>query len=230
MFSPSFFGQVLILLVGGVAQAPSVPDQAVQGDQRVRAAFQGDWNDSQSGSDFAETAGYRELVAALLELKPADVAACHPQVLDFARAQAEPDALRGTWVRARGYVALRNKIPLSSPIGAANKVERAILKLDAEHAVVCDLVGDPPPFKNQADTIELSGVFYRSVTYQNADGKSVTLPYMLARSMELIDTPTSGMAKSLIGGGPTLLLGLLAGVIGVVAFVMLLRRNAQASE
>lgn len=181
-------------------------------------------------SDFEESAQYRELVAALLDFKPEDVAAQRPTVLDHARALAEPTALRGSWVRVQGYVALRRRIELAQPVEGTHSVERAILKLDAERAVVCDLIGDPPPFKNQADIIELSGVFYRTVRYATANGTEVTLPYVLARSLELIDTPSSGIAKSLIGGGPTLYVGLLVGLVGVIAFVMILRRNAHAES
>lgn len=232
MITPLPVAQVLIGLglfslqtpQGTVAPAPNL------GAEHVQAAFQGASTDSPDGSDFAETPKYRELVAALLELKPADVEAQHPLVLDHARALAEPQALRGTWVRAKGYVALRRSIALAQPISGTHSVERAILKLDSEHAVVCDLIGDPPPFKSQADTIELSGVFYRTVTYATADGKDVTLPYMLARSLELIDTPSSGIIKSLVRGGPTLYVGILVGLVGVIGFVMILRRNAQAES
>jgi hypothetical protein len=217
------FALLLLALTAGNRQEVG---RAALDDARLQAVFGAELADSPDGDDFAQTAKYRELVAALLEFKPADVEAQRPVVLDYARAMAEPAALRGNWVSVQGYVALRRSIALDVPIAGTTTVERAVLKIDAERAVVCDLIGDPPPFKNQADTIKLSGVFYRTVTFTANSGKITTLPYVLARSLELVETPSSGMAKSLIGGGPALYVGILAGLVGVIAFVMILRRNA----
>jgi len=220
-----------VLAAAGCGKAPepqpATPPRAAD-PARVQAAFAPERGVIGDGSDFEESARYRELVAALLDFKPEDVAAQRPTVLDHARALAEPAALRGSWVRVQGFVALRRRIELAQPIGGTISVERAILKLDATRAVVCDLIGDPPPFKNQADTIELSGVFYRTVTFATEEKGDVTLPYVLARSLELIDTPSSGIAKSLLGGGQALYVGLLVGLVGVIAFVMILRRDAHA--
>lgn len=221
---------VMAVFAGGGAaltQEQAAPAR-IADPARVQSAFSPERGPVRDGSDFEESAQYRELVAVLLDFKPADVEAQRPAILDHARALAEPAALRGSWVRVRGYVALRRRIQLAQPIEGTLSVERAILKLDADRAVVCDLIGDPPPFKNQADTIELSGVYFRTVQYATANGTEVTLPYVLARSLELIDTPSSGIAKSLFGGGPTLHIGLLVGLVGVIAFVMILRRNAHA--
>jgi hypothetical protein len=206
--------------------------------EHVRSALEAAAKASPDGTDFAETAGYRELVSALIELKPSDVAAQQPAPLDAARALAEPNSQRGAWVSARGCVMLNHSIPLQTPVGALTKVERTFIKLERDKAdrdkpdhdtwIVCDLIGDPPPYKSQADTIQVSGVFVRTVSYTSDNGKHVTLPYVLARSMELVDTRSSALAKSLLHGGPQLYTGVLLGALGVVVFVLYLRRSARA--
>ncbi|MEO6708304.1 MAG: hypothetical protein ABI054_01785 [Planctomycetota bacterium] len=221
---PLWLSICAVVLAGlALAQDPQVPAA-----ERVATVFQGLAKDSSDGTDFVETPGYRELVAALLEVKPADIEALHPVDLDFAQALADPDSLRGKWVRVRGYVANKKAISLSAPIGVQKKIERAFMELAADHVVACDLIGDPPSYKNQADTMEVCGVFYRTVSYEGKHGKQYTLPYVLARSMELIETPSSGMAKSLLGGGKQLYLGALLGFVGVVIFVMYLRHSARS--
>ncbi len=186
------------------------------------------WSDALDGTDFAETPGYREVVEALLELKPEDIAAMHPVDLDPARALAEPASLRGTFVRVRGYVIGKDDVPLASPIGAQTKVQRVIVILDKEHSIACDLIGNPSPYDVKRDKLELCGVFYRIVSYTTQSGKELTLPYMLARSMELVETPASGLMKSLMGGGRELYLGVILGFVGVFVFVMYLRRSARS--
>lgn len=197
-------------------------------DDPVRSALEIAVGESPDGTDVAETPGYRELVGALLKLKPADVEARQPGALDAVRLLADPAAGRGTWVRMRGFVMLKHATVLKEPIGELQKIEHIILRPDAKTRVFVDLIGDPPPFKNQADTVEISGVFFRSVSYKNANGVQVTLPYVLARSMELVDTPSSTLAKSLITGGRQLLVGIVFGVLGVVALVFYLRRSAKS--
>lgn len=210
-----------IVVVGLVAlQAPST--------DHVRAAFGVAAKDSLDGTDFAETAGYRELVGALLELKPNDVAAQQPTPIDFARSISEPASQHGAWISAQGYVTGKETVRLETPIGNVKQIERVVLKLDHDRAVVCDLIGDPPPYKVQADTVKISGVFFRTVAFENKNKAVVTFPYMLARSMELVDTPASSMGKSLIKGGQKLLAGVLLGLFGVVLLIFYLRRSARS--
>lgn len=217
---------ILALLValapaGQDARAPTPVD-------RVAAAFAGPALDRPDGSDFAETEGYRLLVEGLLAMRPADVEAERPVALDDARALSSPDELRGKFVSVRGYVALRKQIVLQQPIAGTTTIERAIVKLDSgRRAVAVDLIGDPPPFKNQADTIELSGVFYRTVRFESDAGGDAHLPYVLARSLTLIDTPSSALARSLFSGGAELWVGILLGLLGVFGFAFYLRRSAR---
>ena len=227
ILGPGKLGLCWLAATALAVQDPSPP----AADAKVQEALARAIAESPDGTDFAQTPGYRDLVAALLELGPADVAALSPVTLDEARAIADPAALRGTWVKARGYVAGKKPVPLVPPIGEVEKIERAILKLDHEQrAVACDLVGDPPPFKKQADTVEVAGIYFRTVTYEADTGKRPTLPYVMARQMELVDTPSSGMVKSLLKGGPRLWAGSLIGLLGVVLFVFVLRRSARHAD
>ena len=212
----------VLLLCALAPQAPFVDHAA----DHIGPALEAASKESLDGSDFAEPPAYRELVAALLELKPIDVAAKAPAPFDFAQALAEPASVRGKWVRASGHAVGQRPIALQTPVGSVKNVQRIILKLDLERGVICDLIGDPPPFKN-TDTVQVDGVFFRTVTYQNDRGNLTTLPYLLVRSMEVIETPSSALGKSLLNGGPQLYAGVLFGLVGVLVLVLYLRRSSR---
>lgn len=195
---------------------------------RVGAAVEAAVRASPDGSDFGETAAWRDLVGALLELKPVDVEARGPTPLDVARALADPTAARGTWVRVRGRIKGQRDIVLVPPLGSTRKVVRAILLIDRDTAVACDLIGDPPPYNTRTDTVEISGVFFRTVGFEDQSGKHATLPYVLVRSMELVDTPGSALGKSLVRGGSRLFGGVALGLVGVILLVWYLRRSARS--
>jgi hypothetical protein len=199
--------------------------------ERLQAVSESAWSDAADATDFADTAGYREIVAALLALSPADLANLRSVDLDPERALAEPAALRGTFVRVRGRVIGKHDVPLASPIGAQAKIERAIVMLDKQHWIACDMIGSPSPYDLQKDTLELRGVFYRTVKFEAGPERKVQLmPYMLARSMEVVETPASGLMKSLLGGGRELYLGAILGIVGVIVFVMYLRHSARGES
>lgn len=218
-----------MILAWLLALAPAVQDATVKAKaDRVAAAFAVPALDQPDGSDFAQTPGYCELVEALLAMDPTEVQAMRPVALDDAQALSAPESLRGKFVSVRGYVARRKPIVLETPNGGTTTIERAIVKLDSgRRAVAVDLIGGPPPFKNQADIIELSGVFYRTVRYASQVGGEAHLPYVLARSLTLIDTPSSALARSLFSGGAELGVGILLGLLGVFGFVFYLRRSAR---
>ncbi|HUR28038.1 MAG TPA: hypothetical protein VM509_07620 [Planctomycetota bacterium] len=189
--------------------------------------------DRADATDFAETPGYRDLVEALLALQPAQVEENHPQPLDHALALANPESLRGAFVKVRGRVKGKHEVKLQSPIGAQTTIERTLVMIDKDRWVICDLVGNPPPFDVGRDTLELAGVFYRTVSYESQTEKQVkqvTLPYMLARSLQLVETPGSGLMKSLLGGGRELFLGVILGIVAVVVLVLYLRHSARESD
>jgi hypothetical protein len=214
----------------GVPTAPTPSPAAGQAALNVRQALDGPGRDVADGADFAVSPGYRAVVAALLEMKPQDVAAQSPLPLDAARARVEPEALRGSWVSARGTVSAHRKIPLDPPVAGVAEIDRTIFKLDAKTAIICDLIGDPPPYKSQRDTVLVSGIFYRTVGYESDLGTQVVLPYMLARSMELVDTPGSRLGKSLLHGGSSLYLAVGLGFVAVYLLVWYLRRTAGPSS
>ena len=197
---------------------------------RVRAVFDTTGRDVANGADFTPSPGYRELVAALLAMKPQDVAAQSPEPLDLAAVLADPESARGRWVSARGTVNAHMEIPLDPPVAGIAHVDRAIFMLGPEKAVVCDLIGDPPPYKNQRDTLQVSGVLYRTVGYESGTKKQVVVPYLLVRSMELVDTPASTLGKSLLHGWRKLAGGILIGLVGAYLFVWYLRKSARSSD
>jgi hypothetical protein len=212
-----------------LALALMVP-QVAQEAPRLEVS-QSAWTDAPDATDFAESLGYRELVAALLALQPAQIDEQHPQALDHARALADPASLRGAFVKVRGRVMGKLDVPLSAPIGQQASIERAIVMLDKDHWVACDLVGGPPPFDLKRDTLELSGVFYRTVQFEAGPEKKVqVMPYVLARSLALVETPGSGLMKSLLGGGRQLFVGVLLGLGAVVLLVLYLRQSARSES
>lgn len=175
-----------------VFTSPAVMDQAALDARRehVSDLLGGAYLDPKDGDPFAETAGYRRLIGTLIDhVRPGDIVV-DPPLFDRELAMRAPDLQRGEIVKVRGYVADHWAKKLDKPIFQVGDVWRAfVADGDGEDGIVVDFIAPPPALTVQRDKVEFVATFYRLVTYQSRDDKSIEIPYLLAREMTLVPEP-----------------------------------------
>ncbi len=174
-----------------LAGAPVLPDPILR-EQNLATAFQGALADTQNGESFRETSGYTTLVRELGAYTPEEVAKKAQRWLDYAGAVKDPDGWRGAWVRTRGLVAGLRATKLDSPVLGIKDVWRGYLSQpDKSDKVVVDLLSEPPPIQTNYDAWDVEGVFYRTVKFEDNDGRTWEVPYLLAKSIHPAEAPSA---------------------------------------
>ncbi|HEX6812397.1 MAG TPA: hypothetical protein VF384_12285 [Planctomycetota bacterium] len=169
---------------------PVATDDAVLEQRRkdLATVVGGAWLDPVDGTGFAETPGYRRLIQMLNDhVRPGDVIT-EPPLFNRELAMRAPDMQRGEVVRVRGLVADLWAEKLDERVFEVTDVWRVFLTdNEAEDAVVVDVVmPQPPALTPQRDTVEITGHFYRLVSYEDNKGKVRKIPYLLARSLRVV--------------------------------------------
>ncbi|HEX6812079.1 MAG TPA: hypothetical protein VF384_10690 [Planctomycetota bacterium] len=165
----------------------------------------GAWLDPADGAAFGETPGYRRLIQMLNDhVRPGDVPV-DPPLLNRALAMQAPDMQRGEVVKVRGLVAGVWAEKLNERVLDVTDVWRVILTdSQAEEGVVVDLVLPQAPALNERrDTVEIVGHFYRLVSYEAKGGKTLKVPYLLARSLRVVGSPAAGTGTAGTPAAPT---------------------------
>ena len=211
------------------ARPPPTPAELEARRNELYGAFEGALSDSANGDDFAETPGYLRLVTIVASFSPDEVHARVRRRVDYAKAIAEPDLWRGEFVTARGLMSWMGAEKLSRPILGIHDVWRGVLTdpdPDAPDGIVIDLVTDPPPFEERSTVVDVEGVFYRTVKFENRRGEIKEAPYLIARNFRVVDTKETRPASFLRDHTGATLIGM-AVVFGLTRLLMYFfqRRN-----
>jgi hypothetical protein len=197
--------------------------------RRLSTMWEGALLDSANGQDFAETAGYRRLLDFLQALEPATVIERATSTLDRARAVTDPDSLRGQYVHVRGLIAGLEAVRLDTPLAGSEDVWRGVITdTDGSDGVVFDLLGPPPPLEPRLDIVDVHGIFYRTVRYENREQGWVEAPWLLARHLAVVDTGAPARQSTWSSLTPLLVI-LAVGFIGVRVF-MLVRKHREGAR
>ena len=178
-------------LDGDAAPAPDVHMAKPSGDREalVSGLFQGALRSAQDGADFAETPGYRRLLFHVRAMPPADFTSRVTGWLDWQDAVDHPERWRGEFVRVRGVVARLEAVKLHGQDAGIEDVYRGFIsETDGTEPVVFDCVDRPPDVHVSTavkDTLDIEGVFYRTVQFDSRDGKVRDVPYLVARSLAI---------------------------------------------
>jgi hypothetical protein len=185
---------------GGQEGAPSrTPEaQPVQEDaggqdpaareRRIESLYAGALVGAKDAEDFAETHGYRQLLEILSQYDEDELLAKAARRLDVAQVLADPGAWRGEIVRVRALIAGQRAVRFARPLGERVDVYRAFLtEADGSEGVVVDFLEEPPKLAIQEDVVEVEGVFFRTVRYENKKGAFVEAPYLIARNLRRLD-------------------------------------------
>lgn len=175
------------------AAGTPVPNDPTLREQRRMTLFQGALADSNHGEDFRETSGYSNLLRSIREYPPEEVRQKAARWLDWEGATFDPDGWRGEFCRYRGVFAGFSAVKLSQPVLGTRDVWRGFLmEPDMTEPVVFDLICEPEAVPTPAifyDAWDIEGIFYRTVRYEDREGKVQEIPYLIARTLKPVDTP-----------------------------------------
>jgi hypothetical protein len=219
---------------GATEPAPQTPELVAPQDDAAPAPapddlatlFEGALLDAANGQDFAETPGYRKLLQHVDGWPDADFDARSFEHLDHAQASADPAAWQGRLVSLRGILVDLRAVRLERPIWDEVDAYRAIVtEADGSEGVICDMLGPPPDLDLdeldlRRDVVDVQGVFYRTVSYENQDGEPKLAPYLIAKRIRIprlgdSERETSMDAWPLVVIGSALAYGLFRGALVV---------------
>jgi len=190
-----------------VAPVPLTPAEREAREVRLSTLLEGSLADARNGQDFAETPGYRRLLQIVMSYPADQFASLATRPLDRDAALRDPDAWRGEFVTVRGVIWHRWAERLSSPIFGAPDVYRLVLTDgDGSAAVMVDLLADPPPVALHDDPVDVQGVFYRTVRFEERSGM-VEAPYLVARTVTPVHEPRRSATGLLRDHGAAALVG-----------------------
>jgi len=170
--------------------APILPDKVLR-EQNLATAFQGALADTGNGEPFRETSGYTTLVRELAQYSPEEVQRKAERWIDYQGAVADPDGWRGAWVRSRGLVAAVHATKLETPVQGIKDVWRCYMSQpDKSDKVVVDLLSEPPEIRTNYAAWDVEGVFYRTAKFEDNDGLTWEVPYLVAKSIHSADPPS----------------------------------------
>lgn len=209
--------------------APGEPppvEVQVAPQQDLSVAFEGALVGAKDGEGFADTPSYRRLLELVARYTEEELVAKAQRELDHAGALQSPDAWRGQLVHVRGLAAHIEAVRFPTPLGSYTDAYRAfVTEADGSEGIVVDFLIPPPEIDIQRDVIEVEGVFYRTVQYENKKGALVTAPYLIARSLRKLP-PESLPGRTSMDFGGQILIG--AAVVFVIVRLILTVRRAKA--
>lgn len=175
----------------------SPEDQAerdAENARRLSILYEGALRDTRNGQGYAQTEGYHKLLDTLVQTPDADLVAGSIGELDHVQALQRPDDLRGRTVTLRGLLADLWAYKLDRSFIGGDDVWRAVvLEADGTEPVIVDFVTNPPRVELLRDPVDIHGVFYRTVSYETKLKKTVEVPYLIARTFQIVDTSPRGV-------------------------------------
>ena len=220
--------------------APEQQPVPVAEDVRARLStlFEGHLLDTRNGQDFVETQGYRRLLETLQNYSPQEIHARIEGDLSFEEALKNPDAWRGRFVRVRGLLGGYEAVRQREPIGRNVDIYRGAVATrwpgrgpeeNASEGVVFDLL-EPPAERIASQTlVDVEGIFYRTVRYENVEGNIQEAPYVLARTLQPVNLEAVEKSHALDWTGMILIGAAVAYIVGRVLF-SLSRKQARRPE
>lgn len=211
-----------------VAAPPPTAEELEAAKAGLSTKFEGALRDTENGQDLVETSGYHRLLQLIASFTPEEFHERTQKRLDYASAMAHPDLWRGEFVRVRGIVAGLQAVKLRSPVFGITDVWRgALTGADGEEGIVVDLVNFPPPFEVRKEPVDVEGVFYRKLAYENQAGRVVEAPYLIVRNLQVVETKPSGVSGFLRERTAAILVAM-AVVFGLTRLLMyLFQRRAR---
>lgn len=187
------------------AQGSAAPAEPAAPPRNLESLFGGALIGARDAEDFAETPGYRQLLETLSQYTDEELRQKVARRLDVPDAIAHPEAWRGEIVSLRALLAYLRVVRLARPLGEHVDTCRAfVAEADGSEGVVVDFLGERPDLEKH-DVVDIEGVFFRTVRYEDTKGGFFEGPYLIARGLRRMDPDTprntafDDLAKILIG-------------------------------
>jgi hypothetical protein len=190
---------------------------------------------AKDGEEIADEPEWRRVVETMATQDPRSVVDRLEYSLNnhYDEVLKDPARFRGRFMRMRGMVAKNfHAYKLARELAGRGDVFRGLISdpdPDVHDFVFFDVLDPPPRFHTMgtgmgADAVDVDGVFYRLVRYETRDGRWVTVPWLIARTVVPVEREESR----------TPLASLVAGLAGFLALgffiVYLLRRDRPAKS
>lgn len=149
--------------------------------------FEGALSDTDNGSELTEqSSGFLKLLEVVAKYSPEEVDERARLEFDYDAVMKDPDALRGEFVRARGVIMQAPQaVKLRQPVLGREDFYRGFMTDDTNFYVV-DMLDRPAGMEAQR-TFDLTGVFYRTVSYVGGDNQRKVLPLLIVRDMKRVE-------------------------------------------
>lgn len=176
------------------------PEEQEARERRLSTLLEGSLSDTQNGTDFVETTGYRRLLQILTSYPREEVEQRAVRKLDYEAALADPDAWRGEFVWTRGVIVELWAERLRDPVFGMTDVYRGVLaEGDAQNGVFFDLPESPPDLDLRQEPVDVFGIFYRTVRYeplapQKEEQRVRTVPYLVVKTVRRVEKAKSNPA------------------------------------
>ncbi len=177
---------------------PPTQEELEQQAVELSTRFQGALADTENGQGFVETSGYRHLLEQVASFSPEELRERSRHLLDPEAVMLEPDLWRGRFVRLRGVPSDIWAVKLRQPVAGISDVWRGTMIIEQEsvrrgddrirnEGVMVDFVSAPTGFEAGRDAVEVEGVFYRTVGYENERGQPAVAPYLIGRTLRVVE-------------------------------------------
>ena len=188
-------------LADRIAAQRRLDEQRAERLRILPTLYQGAFMDAGNGDDFKETPGYRELIRVLKDHAPSTALGKAEALMDYRAVIDDPDRFRGDVVRFRGVAVQVIAQKLESSLWGLTDIYRGfVMENDGSECVVFDCPDRPPDVRLRRDLVEVEGIFYRTVRYEDQKGRQREIPYILAKTVKVLtlDDPN---ASSPFGNG-----------------------------
>lgn len=220
----------------GESSAPAAQPVAMTPEARAElernqlALFEGALTDSKNGDELGETRGYYKLLQVVSDYTPEEVTSRAKRFLDRDAVMKDPDVWRGEFVWARGVLAGLTATPLDTRGYGRGMVFRgAITDGDATGGILIDLPEHPgQDLGVKSGAYDVEGVFFRTVRFENRDGKQTEAPWLIVRNIR--PAPVAAAAESKVWlnrFGPWLLAGLALAILTWRVLAYVFQRRAR---
>ncbi|MBI3271927.1 MAG: hypothetical protein HYZ53_23240 [Planctomycetes bacterium] len=193
LFSALFLGCILVLALKpftpttGEDPKGSRPARKLPPEQPEQIVFDGKLDHAPDGTALVQDPAYDMLLTYLQRITLEEMSKTLWLDLHYDDFVAHPAACRGKFVQVEGIVNLVTVERLDRTVGDVRDIYRIYLyETRSGGGFICDIVEKPPTLEFGRDYIQVTGLFYRNVTFENDRNRTLTAPFLFAKDVHIL--------------------------------------------